>query len=149
MEKIKNNKLLFILLTICLIIVIAVICLSIFLIPKSSDGKYGNRLDEIENYSIDESKIEEMKKTLKENEAINDVTYHLSGKLINIIIELEDTLDVNTAKEYANKTLEYFTSEQLSFYDLQVYLNSANEESENYPLIGYKNKNSEQLIWKQ
>ena len=66
MRTIKNNKLIFILGFICLVIAIGILIFAISLIPTDSEsGKYGNRLDGIENYKIDDAKIEEMKNTLK------------------------------------------------------------------------------------
>lgn len=150
MRTIKNNKLIFILGFICLAIVIAIIVFAISLIPTNSEeGKYGNRLDGIKDYQIDNAKIDEMKNTIEAQEGIKSVDYNLNGKLINVIINVDETLDQNKAKEYAESVQTYFAEKNLTYYDLQVFINSENEESVNYPMIGYKHKTSGSLIWEQ
>lgn len=148
MRTIKNNKLIFILGFICLVIAIGILIFAISLIPTDSEsGKYGNRLDGIENYKIDDAKIEEMKNTLKEQEGVKNISYDLNGRLINIIINAEDTLDLNKAKEYASSISTYIGDNNLTYYDLQIFINSDNEESTTYPKIGYKHYTSDSLTW--
>jgi len=150
MRTIRDNKLIFILGFICLAIVIAILAFAISLIPTNSEeGKYGNRLNDIEKYSINTAKVEEMKNTIKEQEGVKNVVYNLNGRLINIIINVEDTLDPNKAKEYAGSVITYFEGDLLTYYDLQVLINSEVEESVNYPKIGYKHKSSDSLVWEQ
>ena len=150
MRTIKNNKLIFILGFICLAIVIAILVFAISLIPTNSEeGKYGNRLDGIENYKIDDTKIEEMKNAIKGQDGVKSVNYNLNGRLINVTINVDDTLDPNRAKEYAGSIIPYFEGELLTYYDLQVLINSEAEESGNYPKIGYKYKTSDSLVWEQ
>lgn len=150
MRTIKNNKLIFILGFICLAIVIAILVFAISLIPTNSEeGKYGNRLDGIENYKINDTKVDEMENTIKDQEGVTSINYNLNGRLINVTINVDDSLDPNKAKEYAGSVIPYFEGELLTYYDLQVLVNSEVEESVNYPMIGYKHKTNDSLVWKQ
>ena len=58
--------------------------------------------------------------------------------------KLKDDFDVNTAKESASKLVSLFSEDEIKFYDFQVFVTSNGDK---YPIIGYKNKNSEGLYW--
>ena len=62
---------------------------------------------------------------------------------------VEDDLAVSEAKNYADKVIEHFSEDLKSYYDIQILIDSNNNESENYPIVGYKHKTSDSLVWKQ
>ena len=62
---------------------------------------------------------------------------------------MDDSLEEETAKNYANKILENLSDDVKSYYDIQVLVDSDNEESEVYPIIGYKHKTTDMFVWKQ
>lgn len=147
-NKIIKNKKKFII--IMVIIAVLGICagLVIKMVLKTDDTPiYGNRLDGIEDYSISDENIDNLKNDIKALESVQSISYKLEGKLINIIITVDDTLSLDTFKEYGAKALEYFTDEQKSYYDIQIFGKSDNEESETYPVIGYKKNSLESLTW--
>lgn len=119
---------------------------SMFIIGNDK-GKYGNRLDGIENVKITDEQIKKMISELEEKKDINSVKYDLEGKLIYIVLEVSNETAVDVSKGYANKILEYFDDEQKSYYDMQVIVKSDSEESEVYPIIGAKHKTSTSFIW--
>ena len=71
----------------------------------------------------------------------------MEGRLINITIKVSDDVGVDTAKEYANKSLEYFSDKEKEYYDIEIILSSVNNNSEVYPLFGYKHKTSTSIVW--
>lgn len=146
MKFFKEHKLLTGLIIVFMIIIIGLIILISMLSGKTGNNEYGNRLDDIEKYEIGKSQISEIEEGLSSLEGVTSATYHLEGKLVNVIMDVEDTLAVDTAKSYANKVLEYIDDEQKAYYDIQIFITSDNEESENYPIILSKSKNSEGLI---
>ena len=67
--------------------------------------------------------------------------------LIYIEIINNDGVDVETAKEVALKTLDYFTDKQKNYYDIQIILTNENSDMDGYPKMGYKHKTSESIVW--
>ena len=49
---------------------------------------YGDRLDGIENYPINDDKQSDVINTLKENDIVNSVSIDIKGRIINIIISI-------------------------------------------------------------
>lgn len=147
MKFIKNNKLLVIFLGIVLIFIIFIIIIfSKFIINKNVD-EYGNRLSGIENVAIKDSSIKKMKSEFEKDEKVEKISYKLKGRLINIIFEIKDGTKLEDAKALGNKVLEYFDDEEKNYYDIEVFLKNTNEKNEEYPVIGYKHKSSDALVW--
>lgn len=148
MEFIKKNKILVSLLVIA-IVFFAAIMIIIFSNLSIGNNEYGNRLDNIEKYPISDEVINEIKTDISSYEKVTSVSYDLEGKLANFILTVDDSLEEETAKNYANKILENLSDDVKSYYDIQVLVDSDNEESEIYPIIGYKHKTTDMFVWKQ
>ena len=148
MNFIKKHKIALIVVSVCIVLIILLFfAIKNTFFPNMNKSKYGNRLDGIENYPIEDSLVTDIKNSLVENEAIENVTYDLKGRIINFIIEVKDGTELNVAKEASSKLLEKFNDEYKSFYDIQIYLICSNEENELYPKIGYKHKTSSEIKW--
>lgn len=147
MKFIKKNKftIIAILIFICIVIVGAKI--KDFLVPDSGKAVYGDRLDGIDDYKLSDSLIESIKSSLSENENVLDVSYELHGKIINFMITVSDSLSISDAKKIANSTVSYFENEELTFYSLQVYVLKNDESLNNFPIIGYKDTDSSELVF--
>jgi hypothetical protein len=51
-------------------------------------------------------------------------------------------------KSISNDILAKFTTEQKAFYDIQYFLTQSEVKNNTiYPVIGYKNKLSNEIIW--
>lgn len=148
MEFIKKNKILVSLLVIA-IVFFAAIMIIIFSNLSIGNNEYGNRLDNIEKYPISDEAINEIKTDISSYEKVTSVSYNLEGKLANFILTVDDSLEEETAKNYANKILENLSDDVKSYYDIQVLVDSDNKESEVYPIIGYKHKTTDMFVWKQ
>lgn len=149
MEFLKKNKVTIVLGIVFLGIMIAAFaCIVRLVYPDSKKDLYGNRLDGIENVSIHEDKITEIKQTLIDTGKVNTVTYDLKGKLANFTIDVKKDTDKVSAKALSDKILTVFTEEQKNFYDFQIFLVcTEDEESELYPMIGYKHKTTVNFVW--
>lgn len=130
-----------------IIITIAMIALLRFLLPNYKGDLYGNRLNGISSYKISDDAWHKLKEGTENIEGVNSVDYLLEGRLINITLSVNDEMEQGIAKENASSVLQYFSEEERKYYDIQVFVTSDNEESEKYPIIGYKHKTSESLIW--
>ena len=147
MKFIRKHK--FTTFTIIMLLVIFILMFSLirFLVPNYDSDGYGNRLKGIENYKIEDKTINELKDKIGQNESVVSVDYLLTGRLIDITLVVKDEVEKDAAKAIAGECLPYFTDEQKKYYDIQILVKSENEESEKYPVIGYKHKTNEALIW--
>lgn len=149
MNFIKNNKILVTLIVITLIFMIALLIIIFSNLSFGDNNKYGNRLDNIEKYPITEEMILNIKTEISSFDKVEDIIYNLEGKLINFIIKIDDTLLEEDARNYGGRIIERLNDEVKNYYDIQVLIDSSNEESTIYPIIGYKHKTSSMLVWKQ
>lgn len=147
MKFIKKNKMLALFITIFVVVMIfAVIGIVNLLMPNSNKNLYGNRLIGIEKFPIKETSIETIKQDLTSTGKIEDVTYVLKGKRADFVITVKSDTDKVTAISLTDKILSNLSEEQKNFYDIQVFIKS-NEESEVFPIIGYKHTTSLNFAW--
>lgn len=147
MRYIKKNKLTSV---VILIFILIVILGAYFYNTFFSSGRreaYGNRLDGIETVEITKKQYTSIKDTLKENENVTKVTTDLKGKIVNIIITVKDEVSIKDAKKIAEGALPLFDKEQLSFYDIQIFVKKDNAELNDFPIVGYKQNGKEGLTW--
>lgn len=145
MNVIKNNKAIFIILSIILVfIIIGMVMLKAFF---PSGNEYGNRLKGIDKVKITDKMISNFEDKIKDRDKIKSVSINVKGRLINIIINVEEDANIDDMKDYSKERLEIFDEEELNYYDIQFYLVNENEKKENYPIIGYKHKTSEEIKW--
>ena len=146
MKFIKKHKVLLIVTAICLILLVLMFFgIKNAFFANAGNSKYGNRLEGIEKYPIEN--IDEIKKMLLDTEFVNDVKYTLEGRRMDFIIDVNDDVDLITSRSLADKIAEKLSDEIKAFYDIEVFLTSKNEESELYPTIGHKHKTSAAFQW--
>lgn len=147
MKFIKKNK--FTILAIVLFIGLVLVGVEVknLLVPDEGKASYGERLDGIEDHKLSNDLFANIKSTLKENSAVLDVTNKVHGKIINLIITVSDNTSISDAKKIANSTISLFSNDELSFYSLQVYVVKQDEKLNNFPIIGYKDTGSKELIF--
>ena len=147
MDFIKKHKLLTIFIGLILVFIILVLVRLKQLTGGITKDAYGNRLNDIDKVEISSSISKKLENELSKEENVNKTTYVLKGRLINVLISLKDETELDKAKEIGNKVLTYFSEEELSYYDIQVLIESDNDKSEKYPIIGYKHKTREAINW--
>lgn len=148
MNFIKKHKILCIILGIVIVLLIAGIVIFLKLSPDSGKDSYGNRLAGIENYPISQERVQNMQAEALQTEGIQSLNYILNGRRIDLIVKVNSDMSKENAKQYANKTLEYFSEEEKAYYDFQIFFQT-DGESEIYPIIGAKHKTSSAYIWNQ
>lgn len=149
MEFFKRNKITIIVGVIFFIVMIGSAVTVIHLLyPDSKKSAYGNRLDGIEDVPVENEQVEKIKNALDETGKVNEVSYHLEGRLINFIIDVKKETDKTSAKSLSDKVLAGFTDEQKNFYDIELFVVcNEDEESEIFPIIGYKHKTTVNFVW--
>lgn len=147
MKFIKKHRLLFIFLGIILVfVVILLIMLKEFMIG-AGNNVYGNRLDGIDKVAVNQEKISTIEEEIVKDDSVNSLKYDLRGRLISIIIEVKDGITMDKVKEVGNKIIGYFDDEEKTYYDIQLFVKCDNIENTEFPVIAYKHKTSEALVW--
>ena len=123
-------------------IVIIFTCIWLFIVPTFKTNKYGNRLKDISKHKISSDTISEIKNKANDNDSVLKITYHKEGRILNFVMTVDSNFGVDQAKEFASGILSSISDEDKSYYDIQVLIKS-DDKSDNYPIIGYKNKNSD------
>lgn len=135
-------------------VIILIMAIAGFMVYKtlfsSSDS---SRFDGIESHKLSNDEINSAKGKINELDNIESVDIYTSvdsrteSKIIKIFIKLKSDIDFDKVKEVSNQLISSFKEDNLSFYDLEIFVDNLNEESEVYPQIGYKNKKSSEFVW--
>lgn len=144
---IKENKVLFVL-ALVIIIALVIMAIGVFKYFYGTDtDKYGDRLNGIENHIIKDTISEEIKSLY--GEEVESVKVDVKGKIIYIIIDVNNKVAKDDAKGYALQALEKFNEEDKNYYDIQFLITCKKEEAEEkeYPIEGYKNSSNPQVVW--
>lgn len=139
------NKYYKLLIIILVLIIIAV--LGIFIYKEIFEVGVSNRLEGIEKYNLTKKEIKSVKEKLNEIENIDSIDITTNYKIIKIFLVLKEDTDFEQVKEICNESVEEISEKNLSFYDLEVFVESKNKESEVYPKIGYKYKTNVEFVW--
>ena len=131
---------------IVLFIILILLMVWLFIVPSFKSNKYGDRLKEIDKHKISNEVISKIKSKSSGNDSILKIDYHREGRVLNFTISVDSNLGVDQAKEFADSLLGEISDDDKKYYDIQFFIDS-NADSPNYPLIGYKNKNSDKVSY--
>lgn len=143
MKKIKKYYK-WIILAVTLIVILALSILIYINLFKQGEG---NRLEGIEEYTVTKKEINLVKENFNKLEGINDIDIYTNYKIIKIYIKLNEDIDFDDVSEVSLESINNFSEENLKFYDVEVFIDSLDEESEIYPKIGYKHKSNSEFTW--
>ena len=133
-----------------IIIVVLVLIVLLFLILIYNNlfaESNSTRYDGIEKYELTNNEINAVKDKINEINEVSDIDIYINSKIIKIIVSLEQDVDFEKIKTISNESLIGFKEDNLSYYDVQIFIKSSNEESEIYPQIGYKFKADQEFSW--
>lgn len=142
----KKHKKIIIIVVIVLVIIGVMLGLFSLVAPDYHKSLYGNRLESIKEHKIDSKKITNIKKDVKELDFVSSIDYNLKGKIMNFVIFIDKDTKLTESKKIGIDILDKLDKNEKDNYDIQVFLIS-NEKSDNYPVIGYKHKTSDELVW--
>ncbi|MBR2827706.1 MAG: hypothetical protein IKE70_00530 [Bacilli bacterium] len=143
--KIKKKHIgIFIFLVLFILIVIGVVTIKNAFNPNDSKIFYGSRLKGRDKVIISD----EAKKKIKEkvSEKTSKCNVRVAGRIIYITMTVNDGVSRDEAKELANHTLEYLTDKEKAYYDIQVMIAHATNQSE-FPIAGYKHHTKGAFSW--
>ena len=147
MKELKENK---------FTTIVFLIFLGLFLIgalifglvmPKTGKPIYGNRLDGIEKVEVTKDQTNELVKNLKDKDYVTSASTHISGKIINVLIETNVGTSSKKAKTLKTIVLKAFEEDQKKFYDIQLFITNENKDAKGYPVIGYKNSSEKNFVF--
>ncbi len=151
MKRILSENKVLLVLAIIIIVSLIVIGVSMVMYFYTGNGKdeYGDRLQGIENVEISNDIDKKVAELYTDIAAFNEVVVNVKGKIIYINIDIKENLSLVDAQSLAIKSLEAFSEEEKSFYDIQIIITAktTEEESDIYPLMGYKNAKNSQVVW--
>lgn len=146
MKVLKKYK--WIILIIFIILLIILVWLGKELFSIQDGALYGNRLEGIEAVAIDKSVKKDISDFLLSVEGIKKVNTNVHGKMFNILIWADETITIAKVKEISNTALTKCSTEQQNFYDIAFFIDYMEDSKKtDFPLIGYKNKNSKVIVW--
>ena len=114
--------------------------------PKEGKALYGNRLEGIEKVEITDSKKEQIENSLKEDSITKEANVSVAGKIIEVIVIVQDDTTIDSAKTLSTKVLNSLNENEKIFYDIQVFIKK-NTDANNFPIIGYKHHAKENFSW--
>lgn len=141
----KTKKYFNLVLIFIIILIIGVLCF--FICKNLFYTNDSDRLSEIEKYVLTSEEINLVKEQFAEVEQIKSIDVFSNYKIIKIMIELESDVDFDIIKEISNKVTSKFSEDNLKYYDIEIFVNTLNKESEIYPKIGYKHKMNSDFTW--
>lgn len=132
---------------VCAIIIVTVL-IQCFYVGNGKD-KYGSRLEGIENYKIEDSRIDEFETKVSSDAKVKSTDVIITGKIIYITMEVDTTTKIEEAKSMALKSLEEFSEAEQGYYDFMFTLKQQADDKGNKGFIisGAKNANGSGLIW--
>lgn len=110
-------------------------------------GTISNRLEGIKEHIITNNEKNSLKDKLNELENIDSIDVYTNSKIIKIMVKLKEDINLKDIKEKANEAILSIDENNLKFYDIEIFVESENKESEIYPRIGYKHKSNEKFSW--
>ncbi len=143
----KRGNTLYIKISIIVLILSALIVLGVMTYNILFSSNDSSRFVGIENYKLTDKEIKSAKDKIKELENISDIDIYVKSKIIRIIVNLEQDIELDALKAKSNEMIKSFSQENLSYYDVEIFVESKNKDSEIYPKIGYKYKTNSEFVW--
>ena len=135
---------------------VAFVCVAIiiwmllgYVINSTTNNKYGNRLDGINDVKIEDSKKDEMEAKILEMAKVEDVTINIHGKIVYFNIKFEKEASVEEAQNASINCLGFFEEDYLNFYDLQfiVTFGESSESEKALTILGSRKAGATTITW--
>ena len=114
--------------------------------PEEGTALYGDRLDGIEEVELSNSKLTKIESNLKSDGAVKEADVSVAGKIVEVIITVQDDTSVDTAKALNTKVLDSLSNKDKKFYDIQIFVKKDSEATD-FPIIGYKHHAKDTFSW--
>ena len=125
------------------LIMLYVFC-SIFV---GGNGKYGHRLDGIDEVRISSKELSSITSKFKKGDNVNNASLRLEGKIVYVDIEFNKDTNKDKAKEIANSVLGEFSDDEKAFYDFEFILFQKTDDDKGFKLTGTKSPKKDKISW--
>lgn len=146
MSFIRKNKFIILAIGIFLIILILAFQIVSMFFPKEGTALYGDRLKGIEEVELSNSQLTKIESTLKEDGAVKKIDASVAGKILEVIITVQDDTNLDKAKGLNTKILDLLSKKEKEFYDIQIFIKK-DTEANDFPIIGYKHHAKDTFSW--
>ena len=144
----KEHRIFTILMAVVIVCLVLIITILVQCFYVGNSDKYGNRLENIEKYKVEDSRIDEFKQKYSDEKIVSSVDIELTGRIFYIKMVFESDVDLVEAQSIALKSLEEFSEDEKSYYDFNFTLaQEKTDTSDGFLISGAKNKNGTNLIW--
>ncbi len=145
----RENRTLFVLLAIALVcILLSIVLLFKYFYFGNGESKYGNRLDGIQNVTISDDSKNDIKSKIENNKLVSSASVEITGKIVYIKINFNESASLVEAESVAVKSLDNFSDSEKAFYDFDFTLaQAATDKTEGFKIMGAKNVNGSNLVW--
>ncbi len=142
----KKNYAKYIKISIIVLVILLIFTLGFMAYKALFAGNENSRFVDLDKYKLSEKEIKSAKSKINELENIASVDVYTKSKIIRIVVNLKNDIEFETIKEKSNEVLKSFTESNLSYYDVEIFIDSKSKDSE-YPKIGYKYKTNSEFTW--
>lgn len=145
MKWIKKNK--YTCIAILIFVIVAIVgykAMKVFF-PDSKVAYYGDRLDN--KVKVENSVYDAVKAKISEQEFVKEAKVRENGRTIEIVVTVQDSTSIDSAKSISGLILEHFSEIQIGYYDFQLFVKKDSASENNFPIIAYKQHNSSDFIW--
>ena len=101
----------------------------------------------IEEVEITSKQEKNIVSKLEEKDEVKSVDTDIKGRILNVIITVNDDVELDPAKALASVITENLEEDQNGYYDIQVFIKKSNEEDTRFPIIGYKHQDKDEFSW--
>lgn len=153
---IKNNKKKVIMIVTVLVLLILFVCISYaiisFLMPNTKASVYGNRCEVTRDYPVASDRKDKLEAFVSKQDKMKFVNFEVKCNLIDIIVEVDDSVAVSKIKTMAKSMLEEFSDDEIKYYDIEIMIKSNKSDSDSYPMIGVHHKeingsSTDNFVW--
>ncbi len=146
MSFIRKNKFVIIAIAVFLILVIIAFQVVNMFFPEEGKALYGDRLEGIEEVELSDKKLSSMSSAIEDDAAVKEASVSVAGKIVEVIITVQDDTTVDTAKGLNAIVLEQLDDDEKGFYDIQIFVKKDTDAAD-FPIIGYKHHAKDSFSW--
>ena len=146
MSFIRKNKFVIIAIAVFLILVIIAFQVVNMFFPEEGKALYGDRLEGIEEVELSDKKLSSMSSAIEDDAAVKEASVSVAGKIVEVIITVQDDTTVDTAKGLNDIVLEQLDDDEKGFYDIQIFVKKDTDAAD-FPIIGYKHHAKDSFSW--
>ncbi|MBR6690117.1 MAG: hypothetical protein IKL65_02165 [Bacilli bacterium] len=125
------------------LVAVLLFVLLFFIYKNVFAGTESSRYKDKENYKLTNDEKNSVKDKINELEGIDNIDIYIDSNIIKIVVKLKEDIDFETLKTKANDTISSFSEENLSYYDVEFFIDYVEQQNQ----IGYKFKTNSEFSW--